>query len=173
MKKRKILVAILVVIAIAAFIVGVIIGNKQATSERHLSTVISSFLGQDYIWDVSRKKISDPEYIEVSYNHNLEGFFIMFPLYDDGYKMYYETAIPEAPDFWIETPRSVKGVRHAEFSDIFSICKRLQYETCFLKTSTDTVLIETIRIYRDGSLEAKDVSGTWHPKITCNNFILA
>lgn len=171
MKKRKILVAILVVIAITTFIVGAMIGNKQAISERRLSTVISSFLAQDYIWDVSKEKLSYPKYIEVSYSDNLEGFFIMFPLYDDGYQMYYSTSIAK-PDFWVENPKSIEG-KHAEFVDIFSICKRLQYDTCFLNISGEKILIETVRIYRDGSLEANDVSGTWHQKITCNNFVLA
>lgn len=161
MKKRKILVAILVVIAITAFIASAIVGNKQATSEKRLFTVISSFLAQDYVWDVSKEKLSYPEYIEISYDiDNLEGFFIMFPLYDDGYRMYYSTSIGK-PDFWVESLKSVKGT-HIEFADIFSICKRLQYDTCLLKISEETVEIETVRIFRDGTIKAKDISGTWH-----------
>lgn len=172
MKKKNIIIAILVVITLTACIVCAIAGGKQAKSERHLNTVISSFLARDYVWDISKEKLSYPEYIEVSYSDTLEGFFIMFPLYSDGYRMYYTTSVAEPVDLFVETPYSIKS-QHAEFSDIFSICKRLQYETCFLDIAGEKVLIKTVRIYRDGSVEAEDVSGTWHKKITCNNFILA
>ena len=169
MKKKNILVVILVFIGLITFIITAISGQNQATSEARLKTVITNFLAGDYVWDISEKKLYYPDYMDVEVSD--EYFLITIPVYKKDYNMFYSTGIKE-PDFFIETPKSDMDSTHAEFADIFSVCKRLQYDTCFLKISNETILIKTIRIFRDGNIEAKDSSGTWHKKITCNNFIL-
>lgn len=171
MKKKNILVAILVVIAISTFIVTAISGHEQATSEKNLSKVINSFLARDYVWDESREKICYPEYIEVSMTSD-GAFFIMFPL-ETNYSMYYATSIGKPSSFFVETPYSIKGAAHTEFADIFSICKRLQYDTCFFTTDAGIVTIKKMRIYRDGTLDALDSKEEWHKNVSCNNFILS
>lgn len=170
MKKKNIIVAILVIIGLITFIVTAISGQEQTLSEKRLGTVITNFLARDYIWDESRKEICYPEYIEISVFEDSE-FFIKVPL-DTNYSMYYSTSNSE-PNFFIETPFSIKDAVHCEFADLFSICKRLSSGTCFLRTLTgDTVTVEKIRIYRSGIVEALDSSENWHEKISCNNFIL-
>ena len=121
MKKKNILVALLVIIALITFMLTAISSQEQTNSEKNLSTVISSFLARDYIWDESHKDFSYPEYIEISFFEDSE-FFIKIPLFEN-YWMFYSTTNGN-PDFFVETPFSIKD-SHCEFADIFSICKRL------------------------------------------------
>lgn len=145
--------------------------NKQAKAEKSLGTVVTSFLSQDFVWDKSTQKLYYPKHVEVTFDE-VGNFLVMFRLDTDGYKLYYSTKFSE-PDFFVESPKSNQKVPKTLSSNLLSICKRLQYGTCFLQTAEDTVLIQKIRIFRDGTLEAQDTTGKWYPKITCNNFILA
>ena len=118
MKKKNIIVAILVIIGLITFIVTAFSGQEEALSEKRLSTVITNFLARDYIWDEPHKEFSYPEYIEISVLEDDE-FFIKFPI-DTNYSFYYSTAQTTDPNFFVETPFSIKDTVNCEFSDLFS-----------------------------------------------------
>lgn len=169
--KKRIIIVVIMFVTLATITATAISSNKQAKAEKNLGTAITSFLSRDFVWDESTQKLYYPEHIEITFVED-GNFLVMFPLDTDGYRLYYSTEFSN-PDFFVESPESTKNVPKTLSSNLLSVCKRLQYGTCFLQTTDDTVLIQKIRIFRDGTLEAEDSSGKWLQKISCDNFILA
>lgn len=171
MKKRNIIVAILVAILVVTFIAGAIISSRSSEAER-IKNVVSSFLAGDYIWDESHEELVNPKYIEIYHDKN---FFVIFPIIEeDEFYIFYSPEYNGKANFFVSIPSSSKMKNTDLVEDIMDICKALKAGTCYLKTSEGAVLIENIRVTRDGTLYALDnVSGKWHKNVAMDDFILA
>lgn len=169
MKKKSIIIVILGAVLAVTLIATSIQQYPQYQSEYRLEAVVNYFLNDYLVWDESKEIVCAPEYIEVSFNGE---FFIKFPLADK-YSMYYGTDNGDPEEFFIETPGSITDATHSEASTIISICKKLQYGTCFLKTETGTIKIEKIQIDGDGFMAACDINGEWYKNLSSLDFVLS
>ena len=174
MKKKNIIVAILVAILVVTFIAGAII-SKRSSQEDEIQNVVSCFLAGDHIWDESHEEVVNPRYIELYHFGNDDAYFVIFPLSEeDEYYMFYSPEYNGKANFFVSIPSSSKMKNADLVEDIMDICKALKAGTCYLKTSEGAVLIENIRVTRDGTLYALDnVSGKWHKNVAMDDFILA
>ena len=173
MKKKNILAIILVAIALITFVIGAIIANNpEKKEEEAIHEVISCFLAGDYVWDESKKKLVNPDYIEI-YHHEDDCFFVILRVPEEGkYFIFYSPNYNGKATFFVETPASSKYENLDYSEDIMNICKAIKLGSCYLKTAEGAVLISSIRVTRDGTLYAQDTAEKWHQNVSTDEFIL-
>ena len=169
MKKKSIILVVLVAVLAVTLITTCIHQYPQFKSEQRLDTVVEKFLNGYSVFYESSQTTRHPEYMEVCYTENMK-FFIMFQLSKKD-SLHYSTEYGD-PEFFTETDDTILDATHSETACITTICKLLQYNTCFLKTEK-YVSIAKIRIYENGLMEALDEYGEWHYKLTCHDFVIS
>lgn len=175
MKKKIIVIAVVILAFIAGIGFTVITNSHFSAPTLTIESSIARFLAGDYIWVPTLKDSSNPPYMDVSYVED-NGFYLKFPLLEEKtssmlmYELSHDSEKAEDLNLFLQVSPSFDISKiSTRAKAISNICDGLKDQECFL-ISDSPVKIQVVRIFRNGSLAAKDETGKWHEDLSVIDF---